>query len=85
MESLLHAKMAIRKVGRKKRKNASVNGWTVCMDHLKIGAAPPQIMLAIMSASIASFALDIDSFVILVSPERTHPESFADPGLARMT
>lgn len=52
-----------RSAGIRKRKNARVNGWMVSMDHLSSGDAAPQIILAIMSARIASFVLDMNNFL----------------------
>lgn len=41
-----------------KRRKARVNGSTFWSDHLKTGAAAPQIILAITRAIIACWALD---------------------------
>lgn len=45
-----------------KRKKARVKGGIFCRDHLKIGEAAPQIMLAIIRATIAFFLVDMGSY-----------------------
>lgn len=46
-----------RQEAREKRRKARVNGWILVNDHLKIGEAAPQIILAKINARIACFLL----------------------------
>lgn len=58
------AKKIIKIQGIINRKNPRVKRGILSSDHLKIGGAAPQIVLAIISAKIA--LLDLDSFMIIV-------------------